>query len=166
MLVPDTGQGHPGPAGGPPLVVVVDASIAVKWVVTEHDSDRAIELLRAWIIAGARLVVPPHFFVECAAVLNKRVRRNELSRQDALALFLTLQATELAIHGDPLLSYQALAAAGRYQLGSVHDAHYIALAELYGAEFWTADDRLCNERGGRAPFVHRLGDFQPAPSIT
>jgi predicted nucleic acid-binding protein len=161
MLTSSASEGHPGPASGSPPVVVVDASIAVKWVVTEPDSDRATELLRAWIVAGARLVVPPHFFVECAAVLNKRVRRNELRREDALALFLTLQATEVVIHGDPLLSHQALAAAGRYQLGSVHDAHYIALAELYGAQFWTADDRLCNALGGRATFVHRLDDFQP-----
>jgi predicted nucleic acid-binding protein len=162
MLTSSASEGQSGPTSGSPRVVVVDASIAVKWVVTEPDSDRATELLRAWIADDARLVVPPHFFVECAAVLNKRVRRNELRREDALALFLTLQATEVVIYGDPLLSHQALAAAGRYQLGSVHDAHYIALAELYGAQFWTADDRLCNALGGRAPFVHRLGDFQPA----
>lgn len=144
-----------------PLVVVVDASIAVKWVLVEKDSDRATAVLQNWIQAGARLIVPPHFFVECAAVLQKRVRRAELSRQEALGLFLSLQATELTIHGDPLLSHQALDASGRYGLASAYDAHYVALAELYHAELWTADERMFNALAGHAPFAHLLREYQP-----
>lgn len=142
--------------------VVVDASIAIKWVLTENDSDRALALLERWIQAGAHLLVPPHFFVECSAVLQKRIRRGELNRQDALDLYMALQDTEFIIHGDPQLGQLALDAAGRYGLSSAYDAHYVALAELYQAEMWTADERMFNSLGGKAPFAHVLREYSPS----
>ncbi len=40
-----------------------------------------------------------------------------------------------------------------------YDAHYLALAEHLGCEFWTADKRLHNAVHEKLPWVRGLGDF-------
>jgi predicted nucleic acid-binding protein len=39
-------------------VVVVDANIAVKWVLAETDSSATIKLLNAWTIGGKKVIAP------------------------------------------------------------------------------------------------------------
>lgn len=58
-----------------PQTLVVDASIGVKWVVDEDDSDAAVAL-----IAGRRLIVPTLFWIETANVLAMKAKRREISR--------------------------------------------------------------------------------------
>ena len=43
-----------------------------------------------------------------------------------------------------------------------YDAHYLALSQLLGREFWTADQRLLRQVQGALPFVRWLGDFVPS----
>ena len=50
----------------------------------------------------------------------------------------------LRFFGDAELHRQALKIAQRYNLPATYDAHYLALAERLGIEFWTADRRLFN----------------------
>lgn len=38
--------------------VVVDASIALKWVLVEENSDKAIKLLNQWEQEGIELIAP------------------------------------------------------------------------------------------------------------
>lgn len=59
--------------------VVIDASIAIKWVIDEPGTDEALTLRR-----NARLIAPELLVAECANVLWKKVQRNELSRDEAL----------------------------------------------------------------------------------
>lgn len=44
----------------------------------------------------------------------------------------------------------------------LRDAQYVALAELYQAQLWTADERMFNALAGHAPFAHLLWEYQPA----
>jgi len=37
---------------------------------------------------------------------------------------------------------------------------YLALAELMKAEFWTADERLCNAVRKEFPHIRWLGDYE------
>ena len=71
--------------------LVIDASIAVKWVVPEPDCDRA-EALR-----DHPLVAPDLLFAECANVLWKKVRRGELSKDEADIAAQTLGQADIAI---------------------------------------------------------------------
>ena len=61
-----------------PPVLVVDASVGIKWVVDETGSEIASAL-----VAGRRLLVPDLFWVETANALAAKVRRSELSRAQA-----------------------------------------------------------------------------------
>ncbi len=140
-----------------PRTVVVDTSVALKWVLEELDSAVAATILDSWIQASARMVVPGLFWAECAAVLRKRVRRGELHPDVAVAALNTLYSVEFICHDDHLLSGAALDVANSYDLPSAYDAHYIAVAKLFDAELWTADERLYNSMRDRSPRVRLLG---------
>ena len=53
---------------------VVDASVGVKWVLSEPDSDRARALLQASARGEAELLVPDVYVTEVSNVLWKRSR--------------------------------------------------------------------------------------------
>lgn len=148
-------------AGSSSGVVVVDASLALKWVLMEEDSERASMVLDHWVESGTRLIVPAHFLIECTAVLTKLWRRGELSIQEAQEAFGTVYALEIEVISDKRLSFHALEAADRYGVLSGYDAHYVALTALYGCELWTADERLYSAVRARASFVRLLREYAP-----
>ena len=49
---------------------------------------------------------------------------------------------------------QALDLAERFAFQAAYDAHYLALAEWLGGEFWTADGRLVQAVQAGLPWVH------------
>ncbi len=57
--------------------LVVDASVVVKWVVEEEDTDIALSLFRF------RLLAPDLLMLECSNVLWSRQRRREISPAQA-----------------------------------------------------------------------------------
>ena len=59
---------------------VIDASIAVKWVVEEHYTPEALALYQR-----AKLIAPELLVAECANILWKKVQRQELSKPEALS---------------------------------------------------------------------------------
>ncbi|HEV2461169.1 MAG TPA: type II toxin-antitoxin system VapC family toxin, partial [Ktedonobacterales bacterium] len=63
--------------------VVVDASVALKWLMVEAYADVAENMLRDWLIRGARILAPALLTSEIANALYKRVRRGELTPEDA-----------------------------------------------------------------------------------
>jgi predicted nucleic acid-binding protein len=63
-------------------------------------------------------------------------------------------ALDIALYGDADLHRRALELAQRFSLPATHDAHYLALAERLGAEFWTADRRLTRAVQVTLPWVH------------
>lgn len=63
-------------------------------------------------------------------------------------------ALPIALHGDLRLPARALELAGDHNMSAIYDAHYLALAERFGAPLWTGDRRLANKLNGGAPVVH------------
>jgi predicted nucleic acid-binding protein len=120
---------------------VLDASVAVRWIVPEVGSDDAIELLSqpiAWM--APRLMV-----TEVAAALRRKVAGDELRPEqaiDALGALLTAVADgTVQLAEDETIAAAALTLA----LTSGHrvpDCLYLAVAEREGAALATADQRL------------------------
>jgi len=146
-------------------VVVVDTSIAVKWVVTEPDTPVALALVAEWNRNGVDLVAPALFASEITNVLYKRVRKGELTVAEAgvrlRQVFLAVPALDFS--PDPAvnlaLSMRALELARQHGLPATYDAHYLALAEREGCEYWTADERLWNAVRAPLPWVRWLGEL-------
>jgi predicted nucleic acid-binding protein len=72
--------------------LVVDASIVVKWVVEEDGTPEALALRR-----DATLIAPELLIAECANILWKKVKREELSREEALFAARLLQAADIEL---------------------------------------------------------------------
>ena len=72
--------------------LVIDASIAVKWVVEEDGTDLALALRQK-----ARLMAPDLIVAECANILWKKVQRKELSKDKALIAARLLQSAEIEL---------------------------------------------------------------------
>ena len=54
-------------------VVIVDASLAFKWLVREDHSDEALAISRSWVSEGIRTAAPHLMPVEVANALHRRV---------------------------------------------------------------------------------------------
>jgi predicted nucleic acid-binding protein len=142
--------------------VVVDASVALKWLVMEAYSDVAEQLLRGWLSQGVRILAPALLPIEIANALYKRVRRGELTHDDARKDMTSFLGITLTFASEPALSMRALELAQRHTLKAVYDAHYLALAEREGCDLWTADERLWNSMKGAVDWVRWIGGWQPA----
>jgi predicted nucleic acid-binding protein len=140
--------------------LVIDASIAVKWVVEEDGTAEALSLRR-----DMKLIAPDLLSAECANILWKKVRRGELSRDEALVAARLLQAADMEM----LPSRSFLKAAARIAIELDHPAYdcvYIALAIAKDCPFATADERLVRKLGDdhRSRFRDRVISLTQAAS--
>jgi predicted nucleic acid-binding protein len=137
------------------MKLVVDASVAVKWLVPEDGTEDAVRVLAS----GASLLVPDLLFIEAASALWKRVRRGQMTEATADTVLRGLDAMPLAVHGTRGLVATALALSCSLSV-TPYDAVYLALAESQDCTVITADSRLVRAlRGTRfAGRVRRLGD--------
>jgi predicted nucleic acid-binding protein len=140
-------------------VICVDASVAVKWILDEERSDKAITLYDAVVQAGQSIVAPPLLPLEVTNILRQRMRANPgLSLIDATDQLNDFLALPIEYHNPVGLHYQALVLADALGLPATYDAHYLALAEHLGCELWTDDQRLLRNVACSLPFVRWIGD--------
>ena len=142
-------------------MIVVDASVAAKWILPEEHSGRALALVVDAAEAGQAIVAPPLLQFEVANILRQRMVREGLSLPDAdrlMAQFLTFPVASTVPEG---LSRRALAIADAHGLPAAYDAHYVALAAFLGCELWTDDQRLLRLVANKLPFVRWIGDYVP-----
>ena len=129
---------------------VVDASVAIKWVVSEPGAEIAIQLL------DHVLVAPDLLAPECANILWKKVVRGELSPQEAEAMAAALALSDLSLYP----TRQHLKAAVAAAIALRHPAYYciyLCLAEQLALPLVTADMRLVG--AVRAPLSQRFADL-------
>jgi predicted nucleic acid-binding protein len=118
--------------------LVVDASVAVKWVLKEPDSDAARR-----IVERAELLAPGLLWAELGNVLWRRQRLGELSPSNARDMLLTLRAIPVRTYA--LFPLLPLALEIAVTIGhSIYDCIYLALADQEDCRVVTADRRLQN----------------------
>jgi len=132
---------------------VIDASVAIKWVVEEEDSEAAAGYL------GGAIHAPELLLVECANALTRRIRRGEATLVQARGAFNDLASLPFAFRPDRTLAGHALTLA--MQLGhAVYDCLYLALALDLDGFVITADRRFkaaADRVGIDPPRVRLLG---------
>lgn len=137
-------------------VVAVDVSLALKWVLLEQGSDRARQVLAAWTAAGIQPIVPSWFACELANVLYRIALRGALTLADAQADHANVMGLVWVAGDDPEDARRAMEIALQAGQPASYDAQYVALAERWGCELWTADERFVRALGGVLPFVRAL----------
>ncbi|PYP99716.1 MAG: PIN domain nuclease [Acidobacteria bacterium] len=117
--------------------VVVDASIVVKWLAHEPDSEPATRV----IVDGGPLTAPDLLPVEVANVLWKKIRRGDMTTAELQPAITALLALGIGLYqSTPLLSAAAHLAVTTGH--PVYDCLYLALATDTGVALATADRRL------------------------
>ena len=137
------------------MTVVVDANVALKWVLPEELTEEALALRDFWEQAAERVIAPPIFRPEVTNVLHRHVRRGYLSRHDAAEALDVLIAA--VTPEEPTGIYgRALTLAGELGQGAAYDALYLALAESQACEMWTNDRRFAREARPHFKLVRML----------
>ena len=143
-------------------IVVVDASIALKWAITEVGSNTARTLLAEWINKGMKVNAPALLAYEITNILYREVRASRISSDTAkIGINLILKTVKLVLSQNSFLNIQAMALAERFSLPASYDAHYLALAEHQGCELWTSDTRLWKSVKGHLDWVRTLESYSP-----
>jgi predicted nucleic acid-binding protein len=137
---------------------VFDSCVALKWVMPEVDSDKAIEVRSQFRQQIVELLAPDVLAIEIAHALTKAERRGIIQPTEAAAKFVDLMNGLPVLH--PALPFlpRAFDISSRARLG-VYDCLYVALAEREGCELLTADARLIRVLQPSYPFVVALAMF-------
>nr|WP_205524202.1 type II toxin-antitoxin system VapC family toxin [Rhodopseudomonas sp. WA056] len=138
--------------------MVVDASVAVKWLVYEDLSTNAISLARS----GNPLLAPRLLLIEVANALVRKAARGELSMDRAMHEY-----DKLPLFFDEIVSIDDVIPAalrrGCTLRHPIYDLIYLETARKLGARLVTADRRFAAKLAGteHARYVTLLSDWQP-----
>ena len=136
--------------------VVVDASLALRWVLRDEKEARADALLEQWIASFSEMLAPPLFPAETTNALYLSVKRNRLTLEEAELALNTILQLGVQITEPPGLYTRSLHLAATYGVANAYDTQYMALAELEGCELWTADERLATSIKPSPPWLRLI----------
>lgn len=126
------------------MIWVVDASVAVKWVIPEVLSERADRVREG----DDEVLAPDFLLVEVANALWRKTSAREISPREADDAFALIRDSGLAVHATAPLLPRAMAVSRRLD-HPVYDCVYLALAERERATLVTADHRLLRRVAAR-----------------
>ncbi len=134
---------------------VLDCSVALKWVLPEPDSAKAIRLRDEYRNGVHELVAPDIFLPEVANGLASAERQGRIKTGEAAVLLYDVVRNAPAIHPTSPLLLRALAVAIATRR-AVYDCIYLALAESQGCDMLTADDQFARALCASFPFIVSL----------
>ena len=120
-------------------MIVVDASVAIKWFKQDENSQEADFYLNAHLSGRETIFIPILFMYEVANALffSKRLDAAEVRQILDSLIHLNL----IAVAPDTDLLNASVDIAETYKL-SVYDASYLALAQKLNCAFVTADKKM------------------------
>jgi predicted nucleic acid-binding protein len=119
--------------------LVVDASVAVKWLAEEEDSDKAARLL----LGLYELHAPRLLTAELGNALWRKVRTGTMRRSRAALLAAAIAEMPILWAADEVVASESVRLALELDR-PVYDCVYLALAHRLGATLVTADVRFMN----------------------
>lgn len=120
--------------------LVIDANVAIKWVLPEVYSDLALSILDN---DQDELLVPDFFFAEITNILWKRIQRKELSLEKAQENLEDIKQIDFKVFDSYDLAAQALEIAVQVNQ-AIYDCIYLSLAINHDCRMITADERSIN----------------------
>ena len=136
--------------------LVVDASVAVKWLIAEEGSDAALALAKS----GDEMHAPRLMASEIANALWRKTRLGEIERGEAGAMIAAVPEMPVRWSADEEICADGVRLALALDR-PVYDCMYLALAHRIGTQVITADLRFASalastEHGGA---VVSLADY-------
>ena len=137
---------------------VLDSCVALKWVLSEPESAKAIQIRDDFRRKIHELLAPDIFLVEIAHALARAERRGLILPPVGTRRLQNVTNTLPDLHPYLPLLPRAFALASQFRIG-VYDCLYVALAEREGCELLTADDRLVRALQPTYPFITSLSSL-------
>lgn len=132
--------------------MIIDASVAVKWLIPEEDSETAFAL-----IGEEDLIVPALIYSEVANAIWKKTRRGELVPGEVLAEIKGMTQFTRAVDD---ADFVARAVELGVELAHpIYDCLYLAIAERTNDILVTADIKFLNRLPG-TPHVSRVRSLE------
>ncbi|MGQ9556148.1 MAG: type II toxin-antitoxin system VapC family toxin [Anaerolineae bacterium] len=140
--------------------ICIDANLLIRTLVPGPLSDRALLLLHRWQKENAQLLAPVLLAFEVTSTLRRLVYLGELTPaegEEAFAHFLQMDIRLSNRRGILPLAWRLAQELNRPR---AYDTVYLALAQLFGCDFWTADERLYNAASEKLGFVKWIGSIR------
>ena len=144
-------------------VLVIDASVAAKWIIPGEPWDEKARALKEAVVKGTVEAYAPTLIVyELTSVISRAVRNGVLSQQDAAE---ALRA--IGLLGIELVEVRWEDAAETLEIAirsglTTYDSAYLLVSKRVGGRLVTADDKL-RDRGRAVTEVVALGDIELGP---
>lgn len=141
------------------MTVVVDANILIAFVVADEPlHTQAKQLMTFWHGANEDLIAPRLFRSEITAVIRKAVYQQRLTVEQGRLVLGHVLSYSLGFYEDDDLLKEAYELAVKFNRPRAYDTQYMALAERFDCEFWTADERLVNSTQSQFRRIRWLGN--------
>jgi predicted nucleic acid-binding protein len=138
--------------------VCVDASLVLKLVLSESDSEQAHALWQRWVEGDVDVLAPDHLAVEATSVIRNHVHSRLISAEAGRQAFDALHAQSITLVPSTDLNLRAWQLAELFDRPTAYDTYYLALAEALDCDLWTADRRLVRAVEAMVDWVKWLGD--------
>lgn len=139
---------------------VIDASVALKWVVRgEPFRGKAMRLLRDARVNSIALIAPRLLIYEAESMLQRRLHNGRATLAATDAALTAFYRVGIQIHTHADMVRRAREIARQFHQERIYDSLYAALAELRGCEFWTADKAFFDAVKATLNFVKYLPDY-------
>ena len=126
-------------------MIVLDASILLKWFIEEHDSELALQFKERYLTEEIVIAVPDLILYEVPNVLRFKRGLSEQAVKSAMQDLLNL-GLEIITPSIKLIQ-EAIHLSFATRL-SIYDCSYLALANEMDATLITADETLCRQAKG------------------
>lgn len=140
--------------------VVADASVAIKWVFPfrndEEDCVKAVALIDSFTQGTARLLEPPHWLAEVAAVIS---RKSPATARRDIGILCALRVPVVDTPELYGLACELAAATGQHTFDTLYHAAALLTPDC---TLVTADERYYKQARD-AGSIALLRDFDPAP---
>lgn len=139
-----------------PSEFCVDANLVIGYAGIRRTAATA-ELWSRWVQERPTMHAPALLKYEVINGIHRMRAAALLSTEDAARALTRAFRLPIVLHNDDALHLRAFQLAFDHGLPASYDAHYLALAERLGIEFWTTGAKLARAVGDRLPWVRLVG---------
>ena len=122
---------------------VIDASVAAKLFINEDYSDKAAEIMEAYIHGYLSISAPTLILYELGNIFWKHPQITAEKAYEFIKRFLDLKLELVDVCSDEELLEKICSISKRKDI-TFYDASYIAIAQRDGTRLITADEEICN----------------------
>src|SRR3989338_9968867 len=141
-------------------MIVIDASVAIKWVEIEEDSQQALNIQKAHLMKLDDIIVPQLLYYEVANTFATKSFTSEKYIKLGLSVIYDSRLNIKEIDKDDL--YKASKLAKKFKT-SVYDMIYAVIAKKHKTILVTADEKFIGKT--KFPFVKLLNEYTARTKI-